>query len=161
MQFLSEEDPGLLDGPTEMIRDRLWQGPWPNHLNHVVKELRLDLVVNLEFTSHASSRHGNPSFDTIWFPMHDNDTLPELGELHRICSRVTQRIRRGGRVLVHCAAGLNRSGLVTALVVREYYGIDGSAAVDLVRRKRPWALCNMTFAEYVASLITYPTGVGE
>jgi protein-tyrosine phosphatase len=153
MQFLRENDAsGVLQGPSEIIPNRLWQGPWPDDLDLVVEELDLDLVVNLEFTPHGASRQSNLSFDTIWFPMHDDSNLPELRELHKICGHITERIKRGGRVLVHCAAGLNRSGLVTALVVRQYYEIKGSKAVDLVRSKRPWALCNPTFAKYLVSL---------
>jgi protein-tyrosine phosphatase len=45
----------------------------------------------------------------IWFPMHDSNSLPDL-ELQRICNQITERIRGGGRVLVHCAAALNKSG---------------------------------------------------
>jgi protein-tyrosine phosphatase len=152
MQYASEEGTATYSEPTEIIPNHLWQGAWPADLGVVVEQLRLDLVVNLEFTQHDPLSQGNFSFETIWFPMHDSDTLPELPELHGICRCVTERIRRGERVLVHCAAGLNRSGLVTALVVRDYYGIEGSAAVDIVRSKRPWALSNITFAEYVASL---------
>jgi protein-tyrosine phosphatase len=153
MQSLSEEHVlGALDGPTEMIPGCLWQGPWPDDLNLIVEKLRLDLIVNLEFAQHDPFRQSSRPFDTIWFPIHDSNRLPELRKLHRVSGCVTERIKAGQRVLVHCAAGLNRSGLVTALVVRQYYGINGASAVDLLRSKRPWALCNPTFAEYVASL---------
>ena len=59
------------------------------------------------------------------------------------------RWKAGDRVLVRCQAGLNRSGLVTALVLIKE-GHDPKAAIDLLRTKRDRdALCNADFAEWL------------
>ena len=60
----------------------------------------------------------------------------------------------GNTVLVHCQAGLNRSGLVAAVALLESgeakRGVD---AVKMVRDKRsPACLCNPAFEEYLFSL---------
>ena len=47
-------------------------------------------------------------------------------------------------VYIVCSQGLNRSGLVTGLVLRQL-GMAGSAAVDLIRSARPGALSNHAF----------------
>lgn len=62
---------------------------------------------------------------------------------------VASEVRSGRNVLVTCAAGLNRSGLVTALALRNMYRIPGVAAVAHVQSRRPGALSNSAFAEYV------------
>ncbi len=55
----------------------------------------------------------------------------------------------GRRVLVRCQAGLNRSGLVTALVL-VLDGWDPTDAVSLIRRCRSsMALCNEDFVEWL------------
>lgn len=57
--------------------------------------------------------------------------------------------RLGHRVLVRCQAGLNRSGLVTALVL-VLDGWDPADAVALIRRCRSsMALCNEDFVEWL------------
>jgi len=42
----------------------------------------------------------------------------------------------GRRVLIHCAAGRNRSGLVCGLAVRSVLGCTGDQAISLMREKR-------------------------
>jgi protein-tyrosine phosphatase len=55
-------------------------------------------------------------------------------------------------VLVHCEAGRNRSGLVTALYLIRYRGYRPQAAIELVIAKRgPNALWNGSFLAYLRS----------
>ena len=57
----------------------------------------------------------------------------------------------GDRVLVRCQAGLNRSGLVTALILM-LEGYDAASAVELIRERRSsWALCNQHFVTWLVS----------
>lgn len=57
--------------------------------------------------------------------------------------------RQDGPTLVHCQAGLNRSGLVAATaLIRE--GLDPQDAIDLLREKRsPAVLCNTAFVDWL------------
>jgi hypothetical protein len=59
--------------------------------------------------------------------------------------------KAGKRVLIRCQAGLNRSGLVMALVLMR----DGNRteqAIETIRKKRsPIALNNVNFLEYLAA----------
>jgi protein-tyrosine phosphatase len=54
-------------------------------------------------------------------------------------------------VLSHCTSGFNRSALVAGLVLTEL-GMPGSAALARIRERRPGALYNQMFAQYLASL---------
>lgn len=60
-----------------------------------------------------------------------------------------ERWRAGERVLVRCQAGINRAGLVTALVLM----LDGRSpreAIEVIRRRRsPLALCNDAFVDWL------------
>jgi protein-tyrosine phosphatase len=58
-------------------------------------------------------------------------------------------------VLAHCGVGLNRSALMIALILR-YLGMDGAAAVDRCRQRRPGALYNKVFADYLISGLVRP-----
>jgi hypothetical protein len=57
--------------------------------------------------------------------------------------------KAGKRVLIRCQAGLNRSGLITALVlIRD--GMAAADAIELIREKRAGAaLCNITFERWL------------
>lgn len=52
------------------------------------------------------------------------------------------------RVYVMCKQGLNRSGLVSALLLRAL-GVAPEEALDVIRAARPGALNNVTFASLV------------
>lgn len=63
-----------------------------------------------------------------------------------------QRWASGDRVLVRCQAGVNRSGLVTALVL-VMAGLSPAQAITLIRARRSsYALCN---TEFVAWLLNH------
>lgn len=56
-----------------------------------------------------------------------------------------------GRIYVMCTHGMNRSGLVTGLLLRSL-GVEGPEAVDRIRLARPGALSNQHFR----NLILFP-----
>jgi protein-tyrosine phosphatase len=85
----------------------------------------------------------------IFFPIYDED-LPDLNKLHALAKLGARLVANGERVLAHCGMGLNRSALVTGLILT-YLGMKGEDAVTLLREKRPGALFNDTFAEYLAA----------
>lgn len=53
--------------------------------------------------------------------------------------RLRRLLRRGGRVVVHCRAGLGRSGAVAARLLVEL-GVPASEAISQVRRVRPGSI---------------------
>jgi Dual specificity phosphatase, catalytic domain len=60
-----------------------------------------------------------------------------------------ERWQSGDRVLIRCQAGLNRSGLVTALVLTRS-GLSPAEAIDLIRESRCTnALCNDSFERWL------------
>ncbi len=78
----------------------------------------------------------------------DSSDMPKEEQLYSLAACVNT-YRHRGITLVHCQAGLNRSGLISALALIE----DGMKAVDaiaLLRAKRsPAVLCNQAFEEWL------------
>lgn len=62
---------------------------------------------------------------------------------------VAEHVMSGHLVLVTCMQGLNRSGMVTALAMRELMGWSGPRIVEHIRHHREQALFNETFARYI------------
>ncbi len=91
----------------------------------------------------------------IYFPFEDTCALPNKERLHDLAKLAAKLILNGQKVLSHCGMGHNRSALLAGITLT-YLGLDGKAAVALIRQKRPGALYNKVFADYVESLVCAP-----
>jgi len=70
----------------------------------------------------------------INWPFADGPEIPE--HLGALAGFVATLVQQGHNVLVHCQAGVNRSGLVNALVLRALLGCSSAEAIAIVRRGR-------------------------
>lgn len=76
----------------------------------------------------------------------------EIDRARRAASEVGTELMRGGRVLVTCAAGLNRSGLVTGFALIMTTRLSPIDIIKGIRAARgDLALSNPTFAKMVFS----------
>jgi protein-tyrosine phosphatase len=93
----------------------------------------------------------DPDTERLEVEMYDSlDQATEQAD--ELADLVVTKLRDGGKVLVHCQAGLNRSGLITALALVKL-GSTPSEAIDLLRTQRTsQVLCNASFEEHVRSL---------
>lgn len=86
----------------------------------------------------------------IYFPIYDEE-LPTMTRLDAVGTLGAQLIRGGHRVLSHCGMGFNRSALVAGVILNKL-GVPGKEIVTRIRDRRPGALFNDVFADYLASL---------
>ena len=78
-------------------------------------------------------------FRYVNIPMEDHEK-PELDKLFKAVEIIRETINNGGRILVHCAAGLGRTGTVLAAYLIIDKGVDVKSAVEHVRRLRPGSI---------------------
>ena len=90
----------------------------------------------------------------LYFPIFDED-LPDLTKLHSVARLAATLVQQGHKVLSHCGMGFNRSALMAGLVLM-YLGMEGPEAVSHLRKKRPGALFNEIFADYLHNLELSP-----
>jgi len=88
-------------------------------------------------------------FSDTYDRMPSNDRMVSIRDAAR---KVSVLVRRGDKVLVACFAGLNRSGLVTALALHKLTGWSGEQIVDHIQARREHALDNPVFARFVKQL---------
>lgn len=96
-----------------------------------------------------------PGVEVIHAPMVDDQIDLETIERASVAAAKVADLVRDGKarkVLVTCAAGKNRSGLVAGLILHDLYGLSGGEAVAVIRAKRPGALSNDSFAEFLSEL---------
>jgi protein-tyrosine phosphatase len=86
----------------------------------------------------------------LYYPIYDED-LPDLTKLHAVARLGASLIEGGHRVLSHCGMGFNRSALVAGLILY-YMGVPGEEIVPSLRQRRPGALFNQVFADYLLGL---------
>ena len=76
----------------------------------------------------------------------------DIPEIRDIADWAHREWKAGKKVLSRCQAGLNRSGLVMALVLMRE-GFSAKDSIDLIRARRsPHALCNADFVNYLETL---------
>ncbi len=126
--------------PPDEIVSGLWQSGSPEPGEH------WDAVVDL---------HGDaPPLEDVEFYVHwriEDGPAPDRSTLIALADLVRDLRAAGKRVLVHCAAGINRSGLLAAAsLIRE--GYDADDAIETVRRARTGALNNPEFVEALRAL---------
>lgn len=66
-----------------------------------------------------------------------------------MAARLAGEIDDSGCVLTMCNAGRNRSGLLSALIIHHLLGIPGADAIEVVRARRPNALANDYFVDFL------------
>lgn len=82
--------------------------------------------------------------------MYDAGFVPEVAQLNALANIVNDyRDREDGDVLVHCQAGLNRSGLVTALSLVKRGYTPENAIKKLREGRSPMVLCNTHFEQWL------------
>ena len=112
-----------------------------------VHDKGITVVIDLE----GDVDHGVPTaadqFLYVYLPIHDGD-LPNLDRLHAVGALGAELVAKGHRVLSHCGMGLNRSALVAALVMMRS-GMSAARAVAQLRERRPGALFNEVFANWL------------
>lgn len=133
----------------EIIPGKLYQSPqidtWA-----VVQQLRPQMIICLSSLDAAIPGDVNEFVYTFW-PIADGP-LPNLRILRRIAELAVAVIDGGGKVLSHCAAGINRASLMNGSILYEMTDLTGPDVVALLRQKRPGALTNQTFAAYLQAL---------
>lgn len=80
--------------------------------------------------------------------MYDAGEIPDPTQLLKIARHVCKCVNHG-KTLVHCQAGLNRSGLVSALALI-LSGHSAASAIEMLRQMRsPVVLCNTAFESWL------------
>ena len=137
--------------PTVILDDSLWISGSPIDCEWLRRQ-RIDLVVDV---ADPQLRLESQALGTIVYckeALIDGVELPPSAILGRLVDDVVAAVRAGRRVLVACAGGRNRSGLVVGLAVRELLGCSGVQALSWVQSRRENALNNATFGRHLASL---------
>jgi len=118
----------------------------------LIKENDISLIIYAakEFQPYIS----NPSINKIFIPLDDTSKLsPEeiittLKLSDEASTAASNYLKSGKNVVSSCAAGLNRSGLVSAFTLTKCTNVNKNGIITHIRRSRhPHALSNKLFVK--------------
>jgi polymorphic toxin system DSP-PTPase phosphatase-like protein len=78
-------------------------------------------------------------FQVLYLPIPDF-SVPAKDDLEQAVQRTIAYAQAGHHIVVHCSAGLGRTGLFTAYLAKRYLGLTGHEALQWVRRFIPHAV---------------------
>lgn len=136
------------------ILPRLWQGSAPDLGSQVARAGFQALVLAAD--EYQPPARAFPGVAVMHAPLDDHYDPLTAEEWERIISAArfaAYNVSLGRRTLITCQAGLNRSGIITALTVCFLTGTSGEDAVRLIQRRRPDALCNSNFVDHIETVL--------
>ena len=147
LDLLDDPLPWIVETPAftfDAVIPGLYQGDFPAG---TVDWSRFDDVVNLtleEVPGVQLQVGGLRMHVPIW-----DDKMVNPTGVRAAALTVAERVTAGKRVLVHCSAGLNRSGVVSARALM-FMGVPVAEAIARVRSARgPYALSNRDFVAWL------------
>lgn len=86
--------------------------------------------------------------ESLWLPVPDGAPPPDLEEAARLVAGILERLASGRTVIVHCHAGIGRSGVVVACALVAA-GLAPDRALEAVRAARAGAATALGQEEFV------------
>lgn len=134
-------------------------GPYSEHNRtwSAYREMAIDLVVILvekqEYLVHAGvdlpAFYREQGLDVVHVPVPDFQVPGDREQWNQAVEYVRHHLEGGENAVVHCMAGIGRTGMFTACLARKIMGCSGQEAIDWVRRFIPGALENRQQEEFV------------
>lgn len=139
------------------IASGMYQGPCPPSTDAVRAQRFTVLAFCAMEIQPMLPGHWQHGLDVLYVPLNDSLDAPmtdaEWALAHGAGKEIARLLTLGGRSLVTCAAGLNRSGVVNAVALHYRFGCSGPEAVEQIRATRgPQALGNPSFVRRLAKL---------
>jgi protein-tyrosine phosphatase len=78
-------------------------------------------------------------YQVIYLPIRDFD-VPPRSDLESAVAMTVRQARSGRNIVIHCHAGLGRTGVFAAFLAKEVFDLSGEEAFHWVRRYIPGAL---------------------
>lgn len=135
--------PGLRR-PLEHDLEELYQVHHTGLLVTLVSPVELDILQLRRLPDEARKRH----IEALFFPIENCGTPSSLHHLDELVSRILNAAKSGKTPVLHCWAGLGRTGLVAASCLVAC-GFDALEAIRTIRKIRPRTIENEDQEDFV------------
>ena len=141
----------------DLLADLQAIGAWgASTIVSLIEEHEFELLGVPDFAAHVV-----PRFRWHWLPIRDGGVPDSVFEQNWVAAgaELRARVAAGERLLVHCRAGLGRTGTITARLLVEF-GLTPLQALNAVRDARPGTVETMPQEHYVLQLMVRLAGHG-
>ncbi len=90
------------------------------------------------------------NFSHYYFPIKDKSVPKNKVQLHRFLDNLCDEIQKNRNILIHCNAGLGRSGLIGALLCKKLGIVE--EPISFIRKYRPGAIETREQEKLISSL---------
>ncbi len=104
-----------------------------------IKSREIELIISLTGQPLPREWVEQLGIEYIHFPIKDH-SAPDPQMLKEIVDKILAAVSSGKRLLIHCAAGLGRTGAVLAAYLIASKKVSGEEAIEAVRRLRPGSI---------------------
>lgn len=129
--------------------DEILQGVWLGNMRAALDEnfLRKNNITTVFNCSKETDIPFHPSIQRRYrIPVDDNLKEEEIRHLEFVSfeavAKIALEIKQGHKILIHCAAGMQRSAAVTAMLLIAIKNITVEQAIHYIRSRRPIAFGN-------------------
>ena len=109
--------------------------PLVDDLLHFIKE-GVDTIVTLTEEPHPANSHLARRFDWVHFPINDFG-VPDMDDTYRLILRMADMVKAGHKPLVHCLAGIGRTGTILACYLVYTTGQPAGGIIPWLRQIEP------------------------
>jgi protein-tyrosine phosphatase len=128
-----------------------WDSLIQNQINLVVL-----LVEQHEYLKHTKKdlihSYQTEGIEVLHFPIKDFQIPEDKDGFNKCIEIVIAQADKGKNILVHCLAGLGRTGMFLAILARQRFGYDAQDAIQWIREFIPGAVENPDQEAFVRSI---------
>lgn len=117
-----------------------------------LKELGITTIVLLNENESLASWYEEKNINVRRYYIKDF-SIPEINDLDRWIKDIDESLKKGEKILIHCKAGIGRTGLIAACIYKRIHGCSGDEAIREIRAIRPGSVETHEQEEMVRSYL--------
>lgn len=152
--FLSERPPTSKKDP-EYNRESLEEflGLLRENNIKIVVVLLTQRAIDKKYDGRLIKVYEDAGFEVLHYPIRDFEVPEDLMGFHRTVTKISNALKTGN-VLMHCGAGLGRTGMVAAGIAI-YKGFTPHGAMSIIRKVRPGSIETPEQEDFLKEYYTY------
>ncbi len=120
---------------------------------NALQRLGVTMLVTLTEEPYPAAKLAPFGVDAVHFPIRDMG-VPSLADARDLCAQLAPRIKRGEPTILHCKAGLGRTGTMLACCL-VFGGVEPLRAIHEVRQINPLYIQSQEQLEFISAFGPY------